>query len=333
MHGCLELTKLMSRKLPVELRETIYQYLCNEDQPIPVGPYYHFRTYRFSPLTRTTRNLEYLRMDLPRSVDTGLLAEMRKADVPNAEQNFITLPDGRIKYDHSVKRPSNIRMPYDYIFDPRYVGVEIASEAKRFYYSNNTFSLCSLEDGIERFLELGKCTRLTDDGKIPENQTTKLTMVKPIYFVHDLQVRIKYEHYNTFLGYALEHPTDEEEYAFERNFLRAMSASLDVLFRLPLSSRTLNLEFVVMTAFDTKGGDERRRFVNLLQALRNTIYRLMHDRENTSIKVIHHDPAVSPFPRNLTRLWSLTREQWELVRTYSGELKFTGEHIIASSVY
>ncbi|KAH7562701.1 hypothetical protein J3E72DRAFT_384558 [Bipolaris maydis] len=43
---CLQLANMMYEKLPAELREMVYEYLCvDADRPIPVGPYYHFHAY------------------------------------------------------------------------------------------------------------------------------------------------------------------------------------------------------------------------------------------------------------------------------------------------
>jgi hypothetical protein len=280
---CLQLTNMMCLKLPAELREVVYQYLCVEDQPIPVGPYYHFREYECSP-------------------ETG--------------DSYITLPDGRIKYDHSKKVPGDFVMPTHHIFDEDYTGTTIAPEVTRFYYSHNIFSVCNIENGIETFLRRpGMLDGIVGDDISLLRSHTFAEMVEPMHFVRNLQIRIKCEHFRNFLEAAMGDASYSEEMPYERNFLRTTRDQLVILYRLPSLPPGLNLEFVIMTAFEDTDEDSMTHLTNLLQAMRNLIYTLKHDRTHTTVKVLHHDEIVSAFPRDLTWLWSLTKDQWEHVRT------------------
>ena len=295
---CLQLTELMCRKLPAELRNVVYTFLCLEDQTIPVGPYYHFREYKRTPET-----------ELEIGHDGGTL---------NTE--YIVLPDGRIKYDHSEKPAPGILMPHSHIFSPQYVGAAVASETEKTYYANNTFSVCNVDRGIPRFLEYGSY-RDVDGHFMPGMDMT----VNPYDLVRTLQIRLKYEHFDSLLRDFLpgEIPGNRETFMYECNFLRSLRNDLGLLQHLPQQTRPLNLEFIIMTTFvnltdaavDAGGADEHRRFINLLQAIRNTMYALMYDRENTTVNIVHHDEHLYAFPRKLTALWSLSKVQWAHVRT------------------
>ncbi|KAH8698197.1 hypothetical protein GQ44DRAFT_718335, partial [Phaeosphaeriaceae sp. PMI808] len=107
----------------------------------------------------------------------------------------------------------------------------------------------------------------------------------------------------------MENPAAWEAYAYEVNFLRNIRDSIQAMHM--VSDQKLNIEFIVMTAFKWDGRDNERRFTNLLETIRKTIYELMYSRKDRSIRVIHHDATLSAFPRDLTRLWSLTSEQWQ----------------------
>ncbi|KAF2818448.1 hypothetical protein CC86DRAFT_375805 [Ophiobolus disseminans] len=341
---CLQLTDLMYRKLPAELRDAVYQYLCIEDQTMYVGPYYHFRPYECKPTVKVDLEAEWRQVDYhvnphmmfdfdppsPEIVDAEEAADRRIADVPEQEKNFITLPDGRAKYDHTCQRPTGVLLPNNHIFNPEYVGDKVAWETQQLYWAQNTFSICHVDAGIERLLQKAKYTGFQEEslsGRLNKHEDR----LCPWGFVHDLQIRIKFEHFRQFLKFAMEHqrPTTAESFAYERNFLRAIKESLEPLVRLPLSTRTLNIEFILMTQLNQDDEDERRTFGNLLQAIRNTIYRLVYDRPNTCVKIVHHDELMSPFPRDITQLWSLTKEQWEHEKAanhdFSGTADWTEE--------
>jgi hypothetical protein len=267
-HEGLQLAKLMCGKLPMELRNLVYQFLCIEDQPIPVGPYYHFR--RYGP-----------RIDGDSNTDLAT-----------------SLSIGRMKFDHSETPDPTILMPDNDNFKQYYLGSQVASEALTIYLAYNTFSVCNVEGGINGFL-----------GFDPES------IVQPLEHVRKLQIRIKYEHNNIVLSQDLpmSPAMHRERFANECNVLRNTKNSLDILRQLPQKTQPLQLEFILMTAFGGDG-DEHRRFVNLLEAVRNTIYALMYDRDDANVIIIHHDELLSPFPRNITALWSLSKEQWQHVR-------------------
>jgi hypothetical protein len=301
---CFSLTDTMYRKLPAELRNCVYQYLCVEDQPIPVAPYYHSREYDQSNQEHEVQAVRMVRggaaaLSVFRDVDVEL-----EADDFDQADDFTILPDGRVKYDHSNKPPSGTLLPNSHIFNWRYVGITVALEAEKFYYANNTFSICNVRGAIHQFLHgLGDTTAPRALEKA----------FKPLNFVRNLQIRIKYEHYSLHMRSLLRHPTPAEGYAAERNFLRNLKCELELLQQLPQQPRELQIEFIIMTAFeDFNQEDQERRCVNLLEAVRNVVYRIKHNKDSI-VKITHHDSKVSVFPRNITSLWSLTKEQWEHV--------------------
>jgi hypothetical protein len=267
-HEGLQLAELMCSKLPMELRNLVYQFLCIDDQPIPVGPYYHFR--RYGPHVDEDSNMALA----------------------------TTLSIGRVKFDHSERPDPAILMPDNDIFKEYYLGPQVAPEALMTYLTSNTFSVCNVKGGITGFL-----------GFDPES------IVQPLENVRKLQIRIKHEHSNVLLGQNLPMgpASHRERFANECNFLRNTKNSLDILQQLPQKTQPLQLEFILMTAFGGDG-DEHRRFINLLEAVRNTIYALMYDRDDANVTIIHHDELLSAFPRNITALWSLSKEQWLHVR-------------------
>lgn len=301
----------MHLKLPAELREIVYRYVCIEDQPIPVGPYFHFKQYEYSPLVKERLRLEAC-PDILDPNDARI-----NAPASNERDNYITLPDGRLKYDHSKKVLEDIVMPDYHLFDGDYAGAAIASEAQTFYYKNNTFSLCNLDQGIVRFLERGRSVGIRHDKIYSQQAHDGAGKIKPIDLVRNLQIRIKFEHYAPFLDAFMEPATGSEQIAYHRNFLRKSRAELETLLNIPGHDRTLNIEFIIMTALDYDDEDSWCIFTNMLQTVRNDIYRLMYDRDDILIKVIHHDDGLTPFPRNITRLWSLTKEQWQHVRKHA----------------
>jgi hypothetical protein len=294
----------MHRKLPRELRDLVYRFLCIEDQAVPVGPYYHFR-----PCDRT----------LTGSGDHVLAMGLAR---------------GRVLDDHSQKPDPALLMPDSFIFNHAYMGRDISSEALKMYLTSNTFSICDVEDGISQFLgraitatssfdtSRNEAIQIADSGTIRTFMamdsgrpptTVRYSPVRPREWVRKLQIRLKQEQYcgdlESYYTSAL------GMFADECHYLRHAKNALGPLLHLPQGT-ALELEFVIMTSVGAR--QVSRQFINLLQALRNTFYTLMY-ADNTTIKIIHHDETVSPFPRDITLLWSLTKEQWEHV---SMELPF-----------
>ncbi|KAF2127762.1 hypothetical protein P153DRAFT_368317 [Dothidotthia symphoricarpi CBS 119687] len=304
---CLRFTQMMCRKLPKELRGLVYQYLCVQDQLIPAGPYHHFSVYK--PLSSTS-SLAYgtgssqLDPQNPTDVDSG-----SEYDEIHPQNETILLPDGRVKEDHSNKPASNLLMPYSHIFNPRYVGSKVALEAQEVYYSNNSFSVCNVDNGLEMFL-YRDTARVFHICKHQSCSSRHHTGVRPIQFVQDLQIRLKYEHFFN----EVTDMTATEMTSREHRLLESLQRSIEVLpEQLKYTPvRDLNIEFILMTELSHPlHGYQTHHLVNSLQAIRNTIYRLMHDHEKTKVTVVHHDELLSPFPRNITGLFSLTREQWD----------------------
>jgi hypothetical protein len=301
-HECFQLCSLMYQKLPAELRDIVYKYLCIEDRPIPAGPYYHFRHYGYG---------------------------VHSKEWPTALANAISR--GRTKVDHTQRPDPDIVQPWSHVLHPAYMSFAIASETQKVYFANNTFSLCNVERGIASFLEDDNHRRpyRFRGASLSENAHRDTTSnvgpePKPLDLVRKLQIRIKCEHAELLLKrelFATSMATYREVFANECDFLRLTRNSLEPLLYLPQQERPLELEFVIMTTYLPREvaataedySDQHRLFINILQALRNTVYKLMYDCGNTTIKIIQHDELLSPFPRNLTALWSLSKEQWEHV--------------------
>jgi hypothetical protein len=80
----------------------------------------------------------------------------------------------------------------------------------------------------------------------------------------------------------------------------------------------INVEFIILTEFPISG-DVRTglaaqcNYVNFLECTRNTVYTMMHDCDHISVKITHYDEGISAFPRDITGIFGLTKEQWEHV--------------------
>lgn len=366
---CLRLATMMYEKLPQELRELVYEYLCvDPDRPIPVGPYYHFRPYDrpyvYPPPSHP---------DAPSDAPTGWLAygdeqigpetpiesvrephctstvwDQNVQVVPELVEcisnvhigqdigdddlgnNCKILPDGRVKEEHTHQSPSDMVLPSSHFLDPRYVGPEVSYEMQKMYYARNTFSVCTVDKAIGNFL--GRPTDYSIlksvDGP-PAGHSPGSVSLSPLYAaenIRKLQIRVKFEHFH------LDKPEREcsfDDYAYEQRFwlktcnqLKGLTYYLD---RRPKGA--VEIEFVIMSQLPniTHGvpivehqracAERDRLYVNFLQCIRNTVYTTIYDHEDVSVKVTHYDPAVAAFPRDLTRLFALTKGQWEYVST------------------
>jgi hypothetical protein len=219
----------------------------------------------------------------------------------------IVQPDGRLKYDHSYRPPSDILLPSSWMFKERYVSSKVVSGLLDVYYSSNTFTVCNLE-GAFKFLRYHR-------GR----EHRRAMDCRPIERIHNLQVRIKAEHF----------PYQERETEsaneifnqfqfFEREFLCGIVSSLRELWSLIQQSEPheLHMELIIMTDFPSptaSQGISYHTIFNFLQAIRAFVYKTKYERENTTIRVTHHDDALWPFPKNYTDMFGLTKEQWERV--------------------
>jgi hypothetical protein len=387
---CRQLVGMMQKKLPTELREFVYGYLCVEpDRPIPVGPYYHFRKYDqpfrnfpseyhpspwggFGPRI-TWASLEESRRrrnhnsyagrvaaaQMVGDTETGKASDIRpdeatdsqdtdgkdattrseiierfaqfrvgRNDIDNVslDEDVIMLPDGRVKEEHDHKPPSDMVLPSSHFLNPRYVGPVISHEMQKMYYTQNTFSVCTVDQGIRNFLgrHSGYSMQKWRDNQVP--QIPDDLKLEPKFFpsehVRNLQIRVKLEEFHSNLP---EGATDEELYAYEQHFLRFTRKNLQGLNQLTKrqSKLGLNIEFVLMTALPNIDPDEHGfythwNFINFLQTIRNSVYRMMYDRVNATVKITHYDEGFSRFPRDITGLFALTKEQWEHVSITNG---------------
>jgi hypothetical protein len=292
---CTDVTEMMCKKLPVELRDLIYHYICKEDQPIPVGPYFHFRPYN-------------------RKVAPNRLAS--------------ALSDGRVQIDHSERPDPTILMLDSHIFNMEYVGRTALIEMKLAYLAENTFSACNVDQGIANFLNWNISgafvvrPRETRSG-IDPGFDTGISVNHSIAadFIRRLQIRVKCEHFDNrdFRNPSQDHRKHRNFFGTECEQLRNSRISLEPLTDMWHRDRPLELEFIIMTALrsdETAIEDQQRYLINILQALRETFYTLIYDCGNTIVKIVHHDDNISAFPRDITALWSLTKEQWEYVRNF-----------------
>ncbi|KAJ8106949.1 hypothetical protein OPT61_g9200 [Boeremia exigua] len=283
---CLALCTTMYRKLPRGLRDLVYSYLCFEDRQIPIGPYYHFRKYEPHAKNEVTySDTQYF----PRTGD--LQTE---------------LSDGQTRIDHDVYPPDDLLLPQNHIFNPGYMGENVVLETLKTYYESNSFSVCNIEGGLD-----GLCASLvfSSDGSTTE--------FRPLDYIHDLQIRVKYEHLRITTESIACHPSIRlEDFAAQELLLRdSVESLLKFRSKIQTSSHHLNIEVVllsdVLKCQRRSEGLLQGYVINILQSVRNMVYELLHDRNNTTIRVTHQDDSLMAFPKNYTGLFQLTKEQWQ----------------------
>ncbi|PVI08750.1 hypothetical protein DM02DRAFT_608098 [Periconia macrospinosa] len=295
---CRQLATMMLKRLPRELREMVYEYIYIEEKPILIG------SNHFIPLTffsssegkDMVRSLEPSGGDLARALHTGI-------------------GDGAIIFDHSIVPPDDCLLPTDYALDPSYMGIDIAHEASKLYYASNTFSLCTTRNSIQDFLF---CDPGLNFPRSDDEGTIRAVGILPIDYVRNLQIRVKYEHFDIDRHYYLWGPFEREQ-----DLLMGIFKDLEALTR-PGFSASLperKIEVIIMTAFPpwpiepVPAADTHRRLINILEAIRNPIYTLQHDQD-ARISVLHHDEGRYIFPRSLTNLFALTKLDWEYEKRY-----------------
>ncbi|KAF1949548.1 hypothetical protein CC80DRAFT_457341, partial [Byssothecium circinans] len=285
----------MYQKLPRELRDMIYHYLYISKTPILIGSY-HFSTYS-PPISDWTT----FRSSLPHNPSSQYAHALISGLGPEA-----------VKHDHSTVPPQDTLLPTDHTLDPAYVGREMAYEASHFYYSKNTFSICTVGDTMRTFLTNDVAynfpNALEGSLRIPLG-------IIPRDYIRNLQIRIKYEHFDAYRFRYL-----QEDFSREQGLVQETFTNLEALKPTELPEKpppNQNIEFIIMTAFQNDsirfpqpGTDAVRRLTNLLEAIRNPIYALQHDL-NAEISVLHHDEECFAFPRPMTGLFSMSKEDWE----------------------
>ncbi|KAJ4289237.1 hypothetical protein N0V90_011579 [Kalmusia sp. IMI 367209] len=281
---CRQLMNLMHTKLPQELKELIYQYLYLEEAPIPIGTY-HFTTYVPEPL-----RVEHSRAFLH-------------------SEPFVVVPEGATKQDHSIERDKNIVFPDSWLLNPAYLGGSAARDASRYYYKSNTFSICTIENALWDFFFRDPVHNFVDPQE-PIGSFKPLGFT-PVDHIRHLQIRVKYEHYNTYLAFY------DNLQDGEKNLIRDLFHILQGFTNRVHSTTAsqLNIEICIMTAHKPSQGerdfnvDLQRHHTNLLEAIRVPIYTLKHDL-GAHITVMHYDEHCIPFPRNVTAIFQLSKEQW-----------------------
>ncbi|EMD62496.1 hypothetical protein COCSADRAFT_27986 [Bipolaris sorokiniana ND90Pr] len=364
---CLQLANMMYEKLPVEVREMVYEYLCvDADRPIPVGPYYHFRVYNkpyvYPPEAETDCDSEpdmLEKLSVPGSasgapgdsapiarkppvnwgdelqVDPELIKRISRLYVDEDQEeatlgsNYTILPDGRVKEKHTHKPPSDMVLPSSHFLDYRYVGPLVSYETQKMYYTRNTFSVCSVENALFNFLARNTCydSRKKRERDLGPIHSTTLGDVPPFFaadHIRRLQIRVKFEH---FLKDLPGRQCFFDRYAYEQRFLRMTWGYLEglthYLERRPRDK--IEIEFIIMSELSNmdsvRGLDdwnnavvERDRcYINFLQCIRNMVYKVMYDQEDTVVKVTRYDARHWVFPSDITGVFGLTKEQWEYV--------------------
>lgn len=308
---CLSLSTMIYKKFPREIRDIVYSYLCVDDRQLPIGPYYHYRSY-WPPNTGDPPKPEIANIEPFSEVWYIEQLSSSKAHAQTIQ------PDGRIRTDHDIYPQSDLLMPEDYVFHPSYMGKEIALETLKTYYESNSFSVCNVEGGLDSL-----CA--------PATLGSETTEFVPIDHICDLQIRIKCEHFT--LPNA-DHECSWEplkEFVLDEPFLRNTVESF-ATFRSKIqttTARALNIEIVLMSDLITKS--QQYRLINMLQTFRNFVYELMHDREHTTVRITHQDESIMAFPRNYTGLFQLNREQWGYVSALSYDSYISDIPVLTSS--
>ncbi|KAF2996819.1 hypothetical protein E8E13_002372 [Curvularia kusanoi] len=216
------------------------------------------------------------------------------------------LSDGKIRTDHDIYPEDDLILPSSHIFNADYMGQDVVLELLKMYYENNTFSVCNIEGGLDKL-----CTAVASSA-----DGAALDFV-PLDHIHDLQIRVKCEHFTAYVSSAEEAGPKRrlEELAEKLSFLDRTVESLQILrSRAQASSHDLNVEFVLMSDLNSTGHNRyylQLHLTNLLQAIRNAVYELLHDREHTTVRVTSQDDSVWAFPRNYTGLFKMAKNKWE----------------------
>jgi hypothetical protein len=276
----------MYNKLPKELRDLVYSYLCLEDRRVPIGPYYHFRKYEPFVEGRT----EYS--------DTQYCP--RDGDLQTE------LADGKIRIDHDIYPEGDLVLPKSHIFDPSYMSECVALELLKRYYRSNSFSVCNVEGGLDEL-----CTA------IPFSPAPSGCV--PLDYVRDLQIRMKFEHIRPDENKLRSRPggPQPECIAEIESQLQGIVDTLRAFrTRILASPHELDIEIILMTdlhtfrLFESLKKNMRLYFINFLQSIRNMVYELLHDCEHVVVRVTHQDDGLMAFPKDYTGLFNLTKEQW-----------------------
>ncbi|CAE7028232.1 hypothetical protein PTTW11_04392 [Pyrenophora teres f. teres] len=127
-------------------------------------------------------------------VNPEIIERIRKLDLScsnersNHNEGKMILPDGRVKQVHTYHPPEDMVLPNSYLLNPRYVGPVMSAEIQKVYYTQNTFSICSVRQAIRNFGTLhsgyfmqtweeeGKPRKVPDDLKLQPLRSYLLTI-------------------------------------------------------------------------------------------------------------------------------------------------------------
>ncbi|KAL5394641.1 hypothetical protein PMIN03_008006 [Paraphaeosphaeria minitans] len=281
---CRQLASMMHTKLPLELRELIYQYLYLEDGPIPVGSY-HFTIYVPEPL-RSENNTP-----------------------PAHSEPFIVIPEGATRQDHSMERDENIVYPDSRLLDPAYLGHAAARDASIYYYKSNMFTVCLLENALSDFLFRDPINNFL--GRPTGHESAEPLGIIPINYIRNIEIRVKCEHYFTYATFY------EELRDGEKNLMQGIFDALqDFSSHIsPAIASQLHVEICMMSAcIPLRHGLNDCTYLNVLEAIRKPVYVLKYDL-GADVKFIHYDEHCSPFPKNKTAIFQLPKDQWSKEKT------------------
>lgn len=182
---CRQFVTMMVKRLPQEVCDMIYQYIYVEEKPILVGSD-HFK--RWTP--------PFAHEDEGGAENTG---SQQTSGIDLASALAARMDAGAV-YDHSSSPPNDVLMPTDHVLNPAYMGVGVAYEVSKLYYAENVFSICTIGNSMHSFLfsDAGTNFATSDD-----EQSTYVLGLLPADYIRNLQVRVKYEHFDFYKNYYL----------------------------------------------------------------------------------------------------------------------------------
>jgi len=184
--------------------------------------------------------------------------------------------------------------------NPKHMGYTFSRDASKYYYSANTFSIFTVDDYLMDFLLRDPIHHYSNDQKV----VIPLGVI-PLDYVRSLQIRVKYEHCANIV--AGRDVVLADIHARLHEFANHLA---------PERAVHLNIEIVLMSRFPSateKIDNLSCRLLNLYEAIRTPFYKLKHDIGVREIRITHHDEIYFIFPRNVTKVFQLSRMEWDYV--------------------
>ncbi|KAF2003353.1 hypothetical protein P154DRAFT_104353 [Amniculicola lignicola CBS 123094] len=278
---CQKLAALFYTKLPRELRDAVYTYLCVGKKPIIVDgdclPHYNNTWFG-------KRGNEYGEADM--KDDDGLheqIVNMGQELVGNEVDPLfplVRIVDGAMK---------STGLPADAIFDPEYVGAEVWREAVEMYYSANCFDF---PQTLGVFPQQPKLT--IDNVQI---------VVDPLVWLRKLRICIRILVHNDLVA--------RRRY---KDDLASLEERLAGIYQLK-PRENLRVEVMVMsdlTLWHTVKESDRRRghFRGVIERVR-TVLGDSRNKIMENVTVIHHKTSWNGLLcRDITRLFSVPDDEF-----------------------